>query len=87
MNLVNVIDEEQLQENANAENRAGIIIEDGLQKEINEECVKEGDGTDLSHNKGKPIIELDKAELATRVSQRDDGGQLLKVIKKEEGNA
>ena len=64
-----------------------IILEDGLQKDINEECVKEGDGTVLSHNKGKPVIQVNKEEIATRFSQRDDGGQLLKVIKKEEGNA
>jgi len=87
MNLINEIDEEQLQENASATNKAKIALEDGLQQDKNEECVKEEDGTDLSHTKEESVRELNKAELATRVSQRDDGGQLLKVVKKKEGNA
>ena len=51
------------------------------------ECLKEEDGTYLSHIKEEFVRELNKAKLATRVSQRDDGGQLLKVVKKKEGNA
>ena len=49
-----------------------------------EECVKEGNATDLPHIEDKPVIVVNKAGLATKVSQRDDGGQLLKAIVKEE---
>ena len=45
-----------------------------------EEYVKEGDGKNLSHNKEKPVIEMNKENLTTRVSQNNGRGQLLKDV-------
>ena len=43
-------------------------------------------GTNLSHIKEKHIIEKNKANLTTRVSQNNGGGHLLKVVVKEGRN-
>ena len=53
------------------------------EEDINEECIEEGNETNLSHIEENTIIGLNRAELTTRLSQGDEG-QLLKVVKGEE---
>lgn len=40
----------------------------------------------MSHIKENIVIEMNKEYLATRVSQKDDGGKLIKYVIKEESN-
>ena len=63
----------------NSRQLLGIVDKESSQHEEN---VKEEDGTELSHIKRKPIIEVKKAKLTTKISQRDDGAQLLKAVMK-----
>jgi len=62
MNLINVIDEEQMQENVNADDGARIALEEGLQRDNKIKCIEEEGEADLSQDKEKTIIELKKEE-------------------------
>ena len=62
MNLINVIDEEQMQENINADDEATIALEEGLQRDNKAKCIEEEGDSDLSQDKEKTITELKKEE-------------------------
>ena len=63
----------------NSRQLLGIVDKESSQHEEN---VKQEDGIELSHIKRKLVIEVKKAKLTTKISQRDDGAQLLKVVMK-----
>lgn len=52
----------------------------------NEECVMEGDGTNLSHVETQLVIEMNIVELTTGYNQKDDEGQPLEAVVKQERN-
>ena len=83
MELIKKIDEKQLQKNVNATIMGKIAYDERLQKGRNEECDEKRSETDLSHDKKKPVIEMNIVELITEVSHRVNEGKLLKVVKKE----
>lgn len=56
------------------------------EEDSNEECIEEGVEIVLSHIEEKTVIGLNKTKLTNRLSQGNEG-QLLKVVKEEEGNA
>ena len=82
LNFVNVIDEEQLQENK-------VQMLTIVEKECSQhkECVKEKNGTYLSQNEEKYVREMNKEELTTRVSHKDNDEKLPRVVKGEERHA
>ena len=61
MELIKKIDEKQLQKNVNATIMENIAYDEGLQKGRNEECDEERSETDLSLDKKKLVIEMNRA--------------------------
>ena len=61
MNLINVIDEEQMRENINADDETRMVLEEGSQRDIKEKCIEE-EGHILKDVKKEEVYETDLAK-------------------------